>query len=564
VTHVLAAGTNADVIARETLFWILAVASVGAALAMILVRRAVHCAIMLAVVMLSLATFYAMQGAPFLAFVQIIVYTGAVLMLFLFVLMLIGIRTSDSLAETIKGQRLATGLAAIGFFVILFLGIGHAALGSAARPTTANDTSNLSGIAALIFTRYVFPFEATGALLITAALGAMVLAHRERTVPRPTQRDLAARRQASGQLAPDPPPGVYALHDAADRPALLPDGSTAELSVSLVLSQRAVTDAHGPAARAGPQTPARPVPRERETSSALKASLPAMPMEMPRNQKILLVMRFVAGIAGVIAGSLIYPTGRIVPPARAVPTALIIVGAIFAGHAVLDLAWAYLSDRDKKAAKVAAVGSAMDGLDLAWVVLSGKITASGAQIADQPFVAAKDALNRAWSDLSDRDKKAAKVAAAGSAMDALDLAWVVLSGKITASGAQIAVEPFVAAKDALDLAWAGLPRRDVPAPGHAGTQAAAVGAQAAVGSYVAAIATVLGLLAVFGTSPTFAVRLGALVLVIGAIVGLMVLLYVAYGIGGRATASLLAWIVTVLFGTTTFGLACIGLAVFFR
>jgi hypothetical protein len=230
-------------------------------------------------------------------------------------------------------------------------------------------------------------------------------------------------------------------------------------------------------------------------------------MEMPRNQKILLVMRFVAGIAGVVAGSLIYPTGRIVPPARAVPTALIIVGAIFAGHAVLDLAWAYLSDRDKKAAKVAAVGSAMD---------------------------------------------------------ALDLAWVVLSGKITASGAQITVEPFVAAKDALTLAWAGLPRRDVPAPGHAGTQAAAAGAQAAVGSYVAAIATVLGLLAVFGTSPTFAVRLGALVLVIGAIVGLMVLLYVAYGIGGRATASLLAWIVTVLFGTTTFGLACIGLAVFFR
>ena len=248
MTHVLAAGTNADVIARETMFWILAVASVGAALAMILVRRAVHCAIMLAVVMLSLAIFYAMQGAPFLAFVQIIVYTGAVLMLFLFVLMLIGIRTSDSLVETIKGQRLAAGLAAIGFFVILILGIGHAALGPATRPAAANGTNNLSGIATLIFTRYVFPFEATGALLITAALGAMVLAHRERTVPRPTQRDLAARRRARGQMAPDPPPGVYALHDAADRPALLPDGSTSDASVSPALSQRAVTDAHGPMA----------------------------------------------------------------------------------------------------------------------------------------------------------------------------------------------------------------------------------------------------------------------------------------------------------------------------
>src|SRR5580700_5836406 len=243
MTHVLAAGTNTDVIARETLFWILAVASVGSALAMILVRRAVHCAMMLAVVMLSLATMYAMLGAPFLAFVQIIVYTGAVLMLFLYVIMLIGIGSADSIAETIKGQRLAAGFAAIGLLVLLILGIGHAAIGPAAPSTAASGANNLSGIAALIFTTYVFPFEVTGALLITAALGAMVLAHRERMAPKPTQRDLAARRLASGQLAPDPSPGVYALHDAADRPALLPDGSTSDLSVSPTLSQREVSDA---------------------------------------------------------------------------------------------------------------------------------------------------------------------------------------------------------------------------------------------------------------------------------------------------------------------------------
>jgi len=239
-----AAGTNTDVIARETIFWILAVLAVAAALAMILVRRAVHCAIMLAVVMLCLATMYAMQGAPFLAFVQIIVYTGAVLMLFLFVLMLIGISSGDSIVETIKGQRLAAGLAAIGFLVLLALTIGHAAIGPAAPKTAANnlDNINLTGLSTLIFTTYVFPFEVTGALLITAALGAMVLAHRERTTPKPTQRELAARRLASGQLAPDPAPGVYALHDAADRPALLPDGSPSEPSVSTVLSQRAVTE----------------------------------------------------------------------------------------------------------------------------------------------------------------------------------------------------------------------------------------------------------------------------------------------------------------------------------
>jgi len=242
MTHVLAAGTNTDEVARETIFWILAFASIGAAVAMILVRRAVHSALMLAVVMLSLATFYAMEGAPFLAFVQIIVYTGAVLMLFLFVLMLIGISSEDSITETIKGQRFWAIVAAIGFFVILILGVGHAALGPATPPSVASGNNNLTGLATLIFTSYVFPFEATGALLITAALGAMVLAHRERTSPKPTQRDLAARRLASGHLAPDPAPGVYALHDAADRPALLPDGSTSDASVSTALSQRAVTD----------------------------------------------------------------------------------------------------------------------------------------------------------------------------------------------------------------------------------------------------------------------------------------------------------------------------------
>jgi NADH-quinone oxidoreductase subunit J len=247
MTSVLAAahnpGTNTDAIARETIFWILAIASTAAALAMILVRRAVHCALMLAVVMLSLATMYAMQGAPFLAFVQIIVYTGAVLMLFLFVIMLVGISSSDSITETIKGQRMAAGLAAIGLFVILILGVGHAAIGPAKQVSPDNGAGNLSGLAQLIFTTYVFPFEVTGALLITAALGAMVLAHRERTSPRPTQRDLAARRLASGHLAPDPAPGVYALHDAADRPALLPDGTTSTESVSSTLSPRDVSEA---------------------------------------------------------------------------------------------------------------------------------------------------------------------------------------------------------------------------------------------------------------------------------------------------------------------------------
>src|SRR5262250_916151 len=139
--HVLAAappGTNADSVATETIFWILAVLAVSAALAMILVRRAVHCAIMLAVVMLSLATMYAMLGAPFLAFVQIIVYTGAVLMLFLFVLMIVGISAADSIIETIRGQRLFAGLAGIAMLVLLILVVGHATIGTAAPSSARN------------------------------------------------------------------------------------------------------------------------------------------------------------------------------------------------------------------------------------------------------------------------------------------------------------------------------------------------------------------------------------------------------------------------------------------
>jgi NADH-quinone oxidoreductase subunit J len=242
VTHhlLLAAGsgTNLDPLYSKGLFWILAVVSVSAAVTMIFMRQAVHCALMLAVVMLSLAVFYAMEGAPFLAFVQIIVYTGAVLMLFLFVIMLIGVTSRDSLVETIKGQRLWAGLGGLGFLVLLIVGIGHASIGTAAPQTAANGANNLTGIAQLIFTTYVYPFEVTSALLITAALGAMVLAHRERTTPKPTQRNLARRKVESGQVAPEPPPGVYALHDAVDLPAMLPDGSTTDRSVSTAITQR--------------------------------------------------------------------------------------------------------------------------------------------------------------------------------------------------------------------------------------------------------------------------------------------------------------------------------------
>ena len=236
-SHSLILAGSAAETTRLLTWWVLAVASVLAAIGMVLARRAVHCALLLAVVMLSLAVYYAMEGAPFLAFVQVIVYTGAVLMLFLFVLMIVGITAADSIIETIRGQRLWAAIGGIFMLVLLILVIGHAAIiGPAGKASAQFGNANVTSLAHLIFTRYVFPFEITSALLITAAVGAMVLAHRERLQPKPTQREMAAARIAGSHPTPLPGPGTYAQHNAVDMPALLPDGSQSELSVSPVLT----------------------------------------------------------------------------------------------------------------------------------------------------------------------------------------------------------------------------------------------------------------------------------------------------------------------------------------
>jgi len=224
-------------------FWILAPIMVLAALGILFVRKAVHAALLLAVVMLSLSVLYLVLEAPFLFAVQIIVYTGAILMLFLFVLMLVGVDASDSVVETIRGQRLFAVLGGLILGVTLVLGVGQISLGTVVGLDEVNKDGNIEALANILFSRYVFGFEVTSALLITAAMGAMVLAHRERLTPKPSQADLAAQRvrdyaQTGLHLGPLPPPGVFARHNAVDTPALLPDGTAAEASVSRVLAAR--------------------------------------------------------------------------------------------------------------------------------------------------------------------------------------------------------------------------------------------------------------------------------------------------------------------------------------
>ena len=224
-------------------FWILAPIMVAAALGILFVRKAVHAAMLLAVVMIGLAVLYLVLEAPFLFAVQIIVYTGAILMLFLFVLMLVGVDASDSVVETIKGQRALATVGGLLLGVVLVVALGQVTLGTAVGLEEANAGGNIQGLADIMFSHYVFAFETTSALLITAAIGAMVLAHRERLTPKETQASLAARRmqdyaESGKHPGPLPPPGVFARHNAVDTPALLPDGTASEASVSRVLAAR--------------------------------------------------------------------------------------------------------------------------------------------------------------------------------------------------------------------------------------------------------------------------------------------------------------------------------------
>jgi len=224
-------------------FWVLAPLMVAAALGILFTRKAVHAALLLAVVMIGLAVMYALQDAPFLFAVQIIVYTGAILMLFLFVLMLVGVDASDSVVETLKGQRLMASAVGLLFGTTLVVGVAQVSVGAVTGLEEANTGGNVPALAQLLFSRYVFAFEATSALLITAVIGAMVLAHRERLTPKLTQADRAAQRMrdyAAHGLHPGPlpVPGVFARHNAVDTPALLPDGTVSELSISRVLAAR--------------------------------------------------------------------------------------------------------------------------------------------------------------------------------------------------------------------------------------------------------------------------------------------------------------------------------------
>jgi NADH-quinone oxidoreductase subunit J len=244
---------------EAVVFWVLGPIAVAGALGMVFSRNAVHSALFLANTMLALGVFYVVQEAPFLGAVQIIVYTGAIMILFLFVLMLVGRDTSDSVVETLRGQRVAATVLGVGFAGLVGAGIARATEGTVVRGLDAVQgggngaaDGNIDAIARLLFTRYLLAFEVTSALLITAAVGAMILAHTEREPgSRQSQKELSRARFLTTEHPQTlPGPGVYARANSIAAPGRLPDGrpSTASLATGV---EPQVVDELPPAGSAG-------------------------------------------------------------------------------------------------------------------------------------------------------------------------------------------------------------------------------------------------------------------------------------------------------------------------
>jgi NADH-quinone oxidoreductase subunit J len=253
---VLAAAADTSVqlgTGEAVVFWVLGPLALAGALGMVFSRNAVHSALWLVTTMLCLGVFYVVQEAPFLGAVQIIVYTGAIMILFLFVLMLVGRDSSDSVVETLRGQRVAAIVLGVGFAGLVGAGIGRATQDLSAEGLDAvqgGETSNIEAIAELLFTRYLLAFEVTSALLITAAVGAMVLAHIEREPgSRQTQKEMSRARFLTDRPQTLPGPGVFARANSVAAPALLPDGRVAEDSFATGIEPQEVDQMPRPTGR---------------------------------------------------------------------------------------------------------------------------------------------------------------------------------------------------------------------------------------------------------------------------------------------------------------------------
>ena len=186
----------------NVVFWVFAPISIGSAIGMLFQRNAVHAALFLIVNFFTIAVFFLILGAPFLFAVQIIVYAGAILVLFLFVIMLLGVDREETLIEQLRGQRPMAIVLGLGIAVELFFairaGVGFATRGPENFDEVANRglVGNAEALSRVLFRDYFFPFEVTSILLIIAAIAVMVLASRRaRAITRAEQAAAVDRRE---------------------------------------------------------------------------------------------------------------------------------------------------------------------------------------------------------------------------------------------------------------------------------------------------------------------------------------------------------------------------------
>jgi len=165
------------------LFFLFAAAAIAGALGVVLNRNPVHAAMSLVVTLISVAVFFLLQNAQLVAVVQIIVYASAIVVLFLFVIMLLGVDRREALAETLRFQRpVAVALGVIVLAEILFL-TGHewatgAKTAHGVGVTGGSFGNNIERVARVLFTDFLWPFEITAVLLVVAVVGSVVLARR--------------------------------------------------------------------------------------------------------------------------------------------------------------------------------------------------------------------------------------------------------------------------------------------------------------------------------------------------------------------------------------------------
>ena len=209
------------------LFGCVAVFMIACALGVLFFKKAVHCAICMVGVMLGLAVLYLMHGAAFLGTVQVVVYTGAIMVLFLFVIMMIGLGASDNYAQQSRGRIITSVLIALGLAAVVIGAVARSRATGSSNSLSSEPYSNapITDLAATLFSRYWFSMELAGILLITAAIGAMLLTHSDQLGPVLTQRATAEAKmrafKASGRrIGQLPAPGVYAHSNAVDVPAI--------------------------------------------------------------------------------------------------------------------------------------------------------------------------------------------------------------------------------------------------------------------------------------------------------------------------------------------------------